>query len=107
MQLTKWRKHHGISLLSAAKLFGLSTKSFGHVKRIEDGDGWVGADLAERIFLVTSDLGPEPVTVEDHLEAWRRFHRAELRTLRADTRSALRAHRKRGRELKEGINGEI
>ena len=107
MLLREWRTHHGFTFREAAALLCLDENSFGSLFRLETGRQWVGPELAERIFLVTSDLGPEPVTVEDHLEAWRRFHRAELRTLRADTRSALRAHRKRGRELKEGINGEI
>lgn len=88
MILTTWRTHHGLSLASAAELFGLS--SAGHLQRIERGETWVGPEVMLRIMAATRALGPSGVTAVDMVRQWELAHKKVADAVRLDTANIVR-----------------
>jgi len=99
MQMIRWREKNELSFRQAGELFGLGPS---HTYRIEKGLTFPRPEVALRIELVTEALGPEPVTISDHLEAWRQNHPQESIAQRTASRTAVRAFNNAVNGPKEG-----
>lgn len=100
MQMIRWRKHNKLSLRRAAELCGL--KSAGTLSRIERGILWVSPETIDAIYWLTWTVGPEPVTAQDHIEAWRAANRETSLGIKQDSTAAGKVHKKtlNGRKAK-------
>lgn len=88
MLIRAWRLQNKLTLAQAKGILGFQSVSYLH--ELERGEAFVSGAAALRIFYITRAIGPEAVTVEDLLTAWRRANRAQDNFLRSESRSVAR-----------------
>lgn len=104
MRLIRWRAANHLTLTQTAALFGMPATARGTLSKIERGEHIISTDVLERIYWTTFYIGPEPVTADDHLSAWRGNHPQLSQSLRAASRAAAGAFN-RAAKKQETNNG--